>query len=1098
MREAAIFVLVLFFTLSLPASEESVRMSIAIYRDDHLQAALTDLVAAALSQDERWEIVDRSNLDLVFQEWSNNAFIKDPAKQARLGKLLQVDYFVWLSMANEASEAVLEIVDARSGTIVLTKRLTIPRRDVGFIVKLVTAEMHASTKGQSAIVSSNMDGVAFAKPLIEFQSEELQTKLNAALSGLMSDLADLKVPLLHRKYVENVIGENLWREKGFIQKEQDLVTFEGAKYLVASKFDEADGAMLLSLIIVDASTGKRLSQNTFSLRKTATNYSIDKAAAKWIQDSTASATTMPVQTRVVKPSAERLQPETLKSFYQGILLQNQGCCFEAVDSFAAAYRSDIHFLEALRWTQSCYEVGGFAEISASLDRFIAKSEHWRGMANPKHIHADPGVNFLGLSVAEKSLETIRIPLSLLLVDCIHETTQATVFLTEDLAPLAKEYDLLVGLEQHRGTTWQTAPPLLFEDTLTGNLTRDRDGLSLELRVIHRLDPKKQNAATLLLPVDRGKWKEAIQHGTKKLYAEPEPPQSLHPLIRESEAELIKLSRKSLRDEQILKLFFLTPRHPELLFHFPARGKWDNALARQLHIGLHKWLARAMPSDDPRQPWVELTAVFEATTPNWCGTGYYGPQPSECFEEQRKLSVKHENHPAGWIARYNTLLYDLTENNYDATRREIEKIIVALEKRPSSEIPPSVLSAMKGMGAALSLALGLPLSDPRDARVMGYVLARQPLEASCEFFIQSLLPGFMVNANSNVTRKFDQQDVMIDLTLYPHIFRNHLPIPVVQGLLKKYSTNDRVLEYAITCFGQISAKIPSVKDQELIEFTSFCEQYTEVVCDILKQEHVSYDSEHLSVLISCVTQWNLLCTRNEAAKQRIVKCRDNIQKCVLAAIQNKAINLPDDLAWRRLIWSLGVAQSDFDPTIEKALLERAKNAWQVEPLADKSWFLYAEWKSRFISKEDRALIYLPHVARLREIYDAAPKTEEIAWLYSQFALTLFQAGHYDVAEELYEQITSWRGDGKNSRWRECKANAFYLLALLRQRNGDMRSALNLAQRALDEIQDERFHLLNFVVIGGGGYRGEALLKSIVTDYIAALRLDPKAPFKDPFK
>ena len=68
----------------------------------------------------------------------------------------------------------------------------------------------------------------------------------------------------------------------------------------------------------------------------------------------------------------------------------------------------------------------------------------------------------------------------------------------------------------------------------------------------------------------------------------------------------------------------------------------------------------------------------------------------------------------------------------------------------------------------------------------------------------------------------------------------------------------------------------------------------------------------------------------------------------------------------------------------------------------------------------------------------------------------------------------------------------------QRDGNVPGALRRAKQAIDTIDEERFSLYHSMDTGGGGSFQEPPLKTLVTNFVEALRRDPAAPFKNPFE
>ena len=187
----------------------------------------------------------------------------------------------------------------------------------------------------------------------------------------------------------------------------------------------------------------------------------------------------------------------------------------------------------------------------------------------------------------------------------------------------------------------------------------------------------------------------------------------------------------------------------------------------------------------------------------------------------------------------------------------------------------------------------------------------------------------------------------------------------------------------------------------------------------------------------------------------------------------------------------------EPELDAVLLDLARGSW--EQGSARKWLDYIEWKRKRVSRRAVARLQSENVEKLRDLYQARPRTEATLRFYSQFALDLFQGGSYRQAELLYEEMLSWHvpvDKGVLNDVALLRANALLVLAHIRQRSRDIPDALRMARRAVEESHDQEVSFL-YRVYPSRGSRNDMRVKPHALDLVQRLRSNPRTPFTNPF-
>jgi hypothetical protein len=1097
-----------------------VGISVGVYKGEKLNPELTDLLTAKLSK-QGLLLIERQQVDLLLGEWRKSGFSQEYARQVNLGKLLGVRYFVWLTIPEEPARPLLEIVDARTGQSVIHNVLTESASSIPDLIARVAKEVeHYSQINQYAA-----GGAVFATPVVLPPDPKRQAFVDAALTDLTSLLTAAHVPLLHRRYVEYSVQEKLWSEKGLVETDGASVPFQGATHVVATRVREQGDQFLATFIVLETATGRRVGYREVNAHRTATGVQWDEGLVKWLQGLIKpSSTGRPLSPRKV---SEGVNPEALAQFFTGVRLHNQGRYFDAIEAFTESAGHDCRFLSPVLWMISAYRHSGFEEVARRMDNFLIKNRNVVNGAplDPNLSHPSPGISFAGVTGDDDRHSALQVPISMHLIDALHTATEARVFVPDDIAALRTEFDTLVGLSSVAGATWQTAPPFLYADTVTAHLRACPEGLAVELCRVINLDPTDVRRLVVSLPSDNGAWATVLAQAVRKLFAEQSPGLIPAPMVGENETTLVADLQHSYRDSQYLKLLSLNPNHAEFLDSFPQDG--GGCSAQDMNIGLHEWLLRRMSPDVAQRPWVEFSFI-NRFNPTCYGSimvhsDFEEPKrdkPEVYVEKLRRFTARYPDHPAGLIARYNTILFDLTESNALDSSHEVARIAQALERAPDvNRIDQIAIQAMRDMQAVLNCPKGTFASLPEKVELRGFLSTHALCKTPCHIVD---IPLYFNHPLWPAARK--QENALVAFHILPWLLRNApLPVAVVADLLRQYPRNSMALGYAGDTVGTLFGSCDTTASAA--ETMCLLEPYTAALCGRLQQKCGDYHCSRTMELAClglldppkpflfhpsfhvCKNRATIEALGGDSplhhellTNQSFIACQNRLRQALIESVQAGRFSLGPESRLRTFLKDDKLNDGKLVTAQEEILRRKVEVAWEQGPLSSsenaKAWEEYVKWMDAHVSKTKRADWIMPYLPQLHHLYDNAPNKLMVFSLYSQFANFFFWSGSYDAAEKLIDQILGWP---ELTQLTPEKAHLQFLRAQLYQRDGDAVSAFRLAKRTLEEIKAKpnRNDYALFIDFENNGFRGGGSLQIILADYISTLRDDPRAPFHDPF-
>jgi hypothetical protein len=1024
-------------------------LSGAVYREQELDTGLTDVLLAELSKQSGVNILDRSAMKLVFGELTIANLSDDALNQVRLGKILGVDYFAWVKLSDNL--AVLEVVEAATGRGVVVKPFRFEQGKLSNTWPAIAAEAVRAARQGAPPISAKMPSLAMTNPRFAVTNETVNSATEALLAMLSGELGGEGVTVLPRRFTRELVTERWRAEKGLVQsdEQQQLI---GADYILTFTIDGTPPVLEMGL--VESKTGRRIGKCRHPLDEAARN----KILTRWIMDRLRLIRNpaTPQQTEKRKDLPNTL-PEIWALMYSGMVLHNEGRYIDALEKFYEVETCKVKIAETRPWIRSCFRLAGFMEIDEALEKIYQNASTNRASADNLPKQSDPGVSLLGITVAPDAPISLAGPLGIELLDNIHKVTGTTVLAAEDIARLRDEYDLLLGLENVKGTTWKAAPPLFLKNAVTAHIIKDSAQIILRLCLVENCNPLAIRETRTALPSEYSQWKATVADAARHLFTDATntlPAWQAPPLlIAATEQELIKRLTNKYKDWDYLQLLRLNPTLTGCLQVKSLAGS-------DFFGGLALWLLHSLPQNDPDRPWIEFAIVANPVLSSYSsfGCGHSQKVAPLYVDQFRILAQKHPDHPVGLVSRYNVLISEMQPDNFERTQAEMDRLVSAMQSLNPELIGTKhninkALQSIQAMAYALKYALGKPEGEPGE--VMNHINGLLLLGIYGDINVRPddyprLGPGFSFlylqpKDQPIFLRPVNSAKMRLDLEARCVLRdQNKMSMDFLRAVIDKQGKNSELSRYIALKYAPKTAIWET--DWKPEDLRIVFDEVNNSIQQLLKNAPPS-------------------CTTDEI--------RDQTQFIRDARHYLKDLTTND----------VGPATRNKEP-VPSARIEK-QPAVVGNPLE--------------MSCEPSNL------SRLHELFDNAPKSQEIALLYCRFALTFFRQDRYDLAEPLLEQIVAWKDAKGRPPERQVYVLSSYLLALLKHRNGNTPEALRLAKDALDFIekypqaykQAPKTYILyqTINVNGNGAWSEPGELKIWLIKFIKAIRDNPEAPFID---
>ena len=1032
----------------------------AVYKDGKPDEGMSDLMMVNLSERSGIAVVTRNDMSLILDEIALSKFAGDSRMQAGLGRLFGVDYFVWIN--DTPNYRATDVVDGRTGrirTVLLEEG--IEKKSLAEAIPSLVDSVAKSLLKTAKSTESHLPSVSIILNRVK-EAKSIDAELFAA--RLRQGLLAKDVVLLCRSFADDLVDERWCQEKGLLQDRSGDKAFMGTDYIVPIVINPKH----IGVSVLQTRTGQKMGATELLLNPTTLD-KLSHTAVNWIIERVKKGGKPLIKPRTAKRS---LMPEILECFYKGILLHNEGRYLNAAEAFnrAAGTAGGLH--EEREWSRSSFRLAGWPEIDKAIATDPTWGQYRARKAKRLTTHMKSGVAFIGVTTPADTSPVLSTQLGMLIVDGLHKATRSKVFTVSGLAHLRDEYDLLLGLDNTKGTTWDTAPAMMLNQLVTAHCRVKGDGYALSMCLVTNALPVGIHAVQVDLSQSREAWERAIFDGLSVLLSRdpPSPSWDVPLILDESETELVKRLNKKYSDWDYLRLLSRNPDHLEFLLQASPHGPVSH--------GMVNWLLRNLP-DVPARPWFEMATITHPL--------------GETIERYQALSVKYPDHLAGLFAKYNTLLMTVTIKTLTETQKDISRIIA----RSEQELEPyksshdgkwfvRTIDTMREIESSMRLALGQAGGKSTNLLRNGgtvHVPWGRVFPDIASPTTLPLLRDKLVEPNS-------AEKMLIDWSVYVVMRDNdRISANFMKKLTESFKDRQDLVQYLFLKYGPAFVILRRGDKHDAV-FEEMFLKYTDVLITFFNSKAVPLRAYHSTCLLEG--------TRNIAWRFKnpslpYVEATRQVQKAALRAFLDKRLLPAKSSSGVGMFLSSIEAWKNVEA--REAIMLNIAKSW-VGPVSsdrDALWGNQTEWLCNNATKQEQAKFFGKYVDKLRAKYRDKPKDRGVVYLYGQFVIVFLRAGEYDTAEKLIREILGWKKDEANKKHVDgIRPMCLFLLANLEHRNGNVPSAFRLAKQSLPSC---RGGLLSFSSATNRSQYGS--IKAMTVDLINRLRKDPNAPFRNPY-
>ena len=654
-----------------------------VYRNGEIHGGASDAVAVELASSAGFRVVERTELSALLEEQSLASLSR--SRQIRLGRFAGADYLALVTLRGEGGRTRLSVVNALTGAELSRTAVEAGLSDLRGLagtVRKVTRKAIANRPEQSL---STEGAIALLPPRGAIGSSPERERIDGVLREIASRLREGR-PLVHRLHPEAFSKEQRLAEEGFVEDADKALPLLGARFLASFQLLESDGSPAIVATLTDARRRSRVGRKQVDL-----NASDGKAAGKrlaaWLTRKMEEAEKQDSQPDRASQEPSGLTPRALSLLFRVVSLHNQGRYTEGLCYLARLFRLEPEIIALYRWNRSCFRRLGFGRVAEWVEHELQKK---RSRLEP--LEAGSAIGLAGVSAPTSRAHEAR--LTRLLTRSIHNRTGKPVLVNRDLGALQREYDVLVGRENTRGTTWRFAPNITPDKVVTAELVPAAGGYSLRLYLTPIGAPGE--AIVTRIPLGHGSqasWVSKIPAAIEKLLNANRGRAEFPPPVPRRSEELLR--RVAVRSNALWSEYRIwavpsrqLPRRDlledadslERLRANPATfgGNADDLVGPRLKAGALEpftdWVARRLPKSHPYTPWFRLYRVeryFRAK-----GTAKSWAKQRRAF---RKIAEQYPDHPAGLVAAYKVTLYSIDPFRLHRLEKRLRKLLMRMRK-----------------------------------------------------------------------------------------------------------------------------------------------------------------------------------------------------------------------------------------------------------------------------------------------------------------------------------------------------------------------------------------------------------------------------------
>jgi hypothetical protein len=1058
------------------ASPPSLRIAVVATTDGKPDPNLGDTVAALLSQRPEMEVYERGQIAQLLNEDVLDRSLSDPAERSKLGHFLALDYYVTVRTTTATGRCDLQIVDALSGKLAANGSVASGGPDIvaAFADTLLTSQRtpHATIGNRSVAV------IDFSTP--DNADVRQQAQAESLSEQLRESLAASHLTVLDRMFSEHVVQEQLLHQDG-LSSDAKAAPLLGADYVVYGEIADNE----IQLHILCPGTSHEAGTQSFPLVLENNVSHLSQEAISWLIHQ--------IQPEIhtmdwIEPT---LQPEALQPYYEGLGAFQAGRYFDAIDRFTEAYRLNDQFREAYEWEARCYDALGLPGLGDAERRYVAKDLADRAVSRPVAVRQSEGITFVGLD--GDGFPPLEIKhYEMLAIDAFSSGLGVDLHLPSDLARFRDEYDLFVGIENSRGTTWASTPNFLTRWSLQGRLSRDASGaVSVSWMLSDTLSLSHTPEMTSVLPNNPPAQRKMLADSVRQLVARDSHPgnsfSQLVGLVPVTEAAPHVGARGAEGNRALLQVALQAPADPALWGHELDKNGYDKrGLQGFLNFALRDYLISRLPAENLYRQWLEITQFARSIPFKEVGQFYSGKK----IDVYAGLELFTKDHPqtiTGCFAEY-MLLYDrLSTLPPDELERQLQNLRTKLSLAQDAH---QVEALDKFEGAIDHLIVLAKLARGQKDETLSLPNDNFPHRLFPELFPHFSVQFYSMDGWTCDEWKaagnpewLDQQDEaqaallilgrrVYNRVLDPAWLKAHPHSVVMLGfaIQNVYAVNHGTGRPILHPFDQ------SAEQKDFQEVVAYCEHgLTEDLAKStnLVQEHFFEEESEQFVCYLCNFAFGSTIDDNRF---------DRIRSDLASAVEAARHRLDDvDFKKESLIWmrmprlfpspdyfnDVNTEDAYYDPGELLAYEQEAgARSWATSPVQDLAWTKIMDYPffMKKLPPDALAKILQRYESRMDALFDNRPLSEKDAGFVLDFALMLLHAHDFPAAEKWLRAVANQpeTETNRSPRFTDYRANAllhlgFVLMALGREAEAPplLKQAIGLTDNGFVPVM-ERVH------------------------------------------
>ncbi|MEO0514314.1 MAG: hypothetical protein AAF086_03345 [Planctomycetota bacterium] len=1055
---------------------------VTVTQDGVFQENATELLQVELSADYDISVLDRQHL-----RWLAKERVIDWTGPRPDVSWLGAEWLIFVDQSDEQTR--FELVDAWTGQSVARETLPSSTQSIEWARRAAAQLNQAIRDDLPEIPPTHTLAVARLQNVEDVDHPENWTTAHHAV-GRLTDNLPQGFGLLRRGYTSVSVREQWLDEQGFITPDEPI-HLAGARFLlqpaIAAAATQPQGVEL-RLAVIDAALGQRV-----GFRRVGLPLDVHQTAAlnQWLHQTLIHAIEVESTERRSRDDNGLIQDfvlsaEMLSDFYEGVRQFDAGRYDLAIEMFSRAQQRNIRLRESYEWIGRSFTQLDMPEYADAVESNL-RGEFPIGVSSAIRRNSvdwlvpeyTPGTLLLQPTISPGVNAALASVVSLHLVDSLRQAQPSTpLLLTEDVAALTAEYDARAGLDRPKTLVWRNAPRLIRKNTLTAHIDVDRNAeIQLRVTIYPGVSTEASRQVTLALPRQTADWSDRFHLAVSDLFDTTNTEARNHTL-------------PALENE-------IDPVHHRL-GDGSNLGFWN---ARRDYVD------RVLSPRDPRRAHLDFfdawSLVERKDTPL--------PQARDEFRAlMHRVIARSPDNPAAWLARYNLLIAGMDQRSLNETLRLGTSLLADIEA-------------------------GRAAKKPLPENKRGF----SQLYHQSYNMMRALMPYIQHAANSQDVVTDQSQEFYRPGGLYTS---SSIPMMSGSGLPSGYSLWRRPAtplesQWLLRLIPRLLFQHRSLTAQEILvvldegpksaDFRRFI-LWTFSLCET-HQEASSHDAPGTRDRVAQLYLTELTEVLNSDSQRKELSegqledlCREIMRR--LPPSEKRSDELNQALQHYRDAAMVAIQSGwlgNLTPLLAKAVLGREYDEQSTQPLsehldalrkrlnaadnpfADEAW---PGWHNdlQLAWPELAEQWVLPYLDDLHRIYGQTPEDlndlDEHLNVYMCVARNLFRGGFYTEAETILQKIAEWEplpDMNDRFRWIEVvpRSNAGLLWALCRQRMGDAPEAIRLAQQTLERMGP---HEVSLIVHSTGGSNGNQLtIRPRLDRLIQKLRLDPDAPFHDPF-